>query len=812
MGRKTSMAVFKKRFLNYLLTLIDGERGQENKTTWQYDPILALLMPEITLCDCSSFNISSIESATINTNKDPLSAFSMIFKASLGDEMPAEVERRLVALKLGFPHLPATTTATIIQGFGEELEYEDILRAFASHGLSLRMRKFAESRDFVEINRRAAGWIRAIENPEDKPAELIKMRYQAIKEWLKAAKGKKSEIFKQIPMKRALFFHWWNGFQRLGLLGLADLGPELFRRSKIGPDIEAKIVIDRLQHPKRTDSSYVERLATQGINIKRDAIAKVFSKWKIDKWKSTFKANLGRLESDDIEDGEADIFIQRDGDQPRFVEQKYLAMLKGLEHHPVPLSVPGLPMLWAYLDELGLLPILNQMELATPSGKEYYSWLDLLLFDIGRRFMGISTLSGACESASPELAWFAHLYSPPCNDTILDGLTRISEKQVVLLRKWIVNRLAELGLGSGKRIAFDFHQIDLDVNMSNLREFGKGPSPKKKICYTGFRPHVAWDIENNTLLAAEFRKSSARGTTTVRRFTADYILPVFQDLFETVYVDSEYTGKDVWNFILDSENGMGANLTACLKQNRMVKKARDIFLAENEGLNDFWSYYDDDHCYTSKTFPITWQYSTSNGSQKKLTLNCVVKRNLNNAKLRCFGSSKKELDSSEILRDYSSRWIIENGIKDLIHSYFMDRCPGTRPHAVDVHFLVTTICRVLYRMIERDLGENLCNPDGTQKTLDRMRDMLFRQGSATLRKDGNKMIISFLSSYRVKQTKILKQWIEKINQRHQAGLNILGGLSLGFELKPPRGEEYKNSGTKVDLSSEKKLSARPKYG
>lgn len=800
------MAVLEKRFQQYLLSLMSGERGQGHKSTWQYDPILAVLMPEITLSDGASFHINSQEAAAITANQDPVHACSVALEISLRREMPIEVERRLVALKLGFPQLPATTATIILKGFGEELEYDDTLKAFASHGLSHTMHKFADGRDFVEINRRATGWIRAIEHPDGESAIRIRIRYQGITEWLKTAKGKKSEVFKRIPMKRALFFYWWNNFQRLGLLGLAEPGPELFRRSKIGPGMEARIVVDRLQYPERKDSSYVERLATQGIHVTRNAIAKVFGKWKIDTWDSVFVSNLGRLELDDSEDNEGDnTFLQRDHDPPRVVEQKFLEMLKGLELHPVPLSAPGLPMLWAYIEELGLLPMLNQLQLTLPAGKEYYSWLDLLLFDIGRRFMGISTLSGACESASPELAWFAHLYSPPCNDTILDGLPRISEKHVVQLRKWIVNRLTELGLGSGRRIAFDFHQIDLDVLLSRLREFGKGPSPKKKLCCTGFRPHVAWDVENNTLLVAEFRKSSARGTTTVRRFTTDYILPVFQNLFETVYIDSEYTGKDVWNFIIDSKNGMGANLTACLKQNRLVKKARDRFLVAHEGRHGFWAYYDDDHCYTTETFSITWTYSPSSGLAQELHLNCVVKRNTNNGRLRCFGSSKQGIDSAEILRDYSSRWVIENGLKDLIQSYFMDRCPGTRPHAVDVHFLVTTICRTLYRMIERDLGESLCNPDGTRKTLDRMRDMLFRHGAATLRKEDNQLIISFLTSYRVKQTKMLNQWISKVNQRHKDGLKILGGLSLQYELNPPRGGEYKNSGVKIDFSSEKKF-------
>jgi hypothetical protein len=148
----------------------------------------------------------------------------------------------------------------------------------------------------------------------------------------------------------------------------------------------------------------------------------------------------------------------------------------------------------------------------------------------------------------------------------------------------------------------------------------------------------------------------------------------------------------------------------------------------------------------------------------------------------------------EILRDYSSRWTVENAIKDLVASYFLDKCPGTRPHAVDVHFLITTICRAIYRMIERDIGEGIANPDGTVMTLDRMRDTLFRQGGARLANTGDSLVVSLLNPYRVRQTCVLKSWFAKLAARHEDGLDILGGMKLEFRLQPPRGKEYRNSG------------------
>jgi len=795
------MAIFEERFQQYLLTLINGERGPEDKNTWLFDPILPLLMQDVFLFNSTHFLINTNDKLEIISKNDPIHAFGLVNKIRPLKAISIEVERKLIALKLGFPHLPATTATIILKGFGENIVYEDTLKIFASHGLTRIMRNLSNERSFIEINRRAAGWFRAVESPDSEFANKIRIRFNEIYKWLTTPKGKKMDFFKGITMKRSLFFHWWNNFQRLGLLGLSEPGIELFRQSKIGPDMEAKIVVDRLQHPKRNDSYYVDRLASEGIKVQRDTITKIFVKWRIDKWNSAFVSNLKRLESDDFEDIESDnLFIDSDIDQSRFVEQKYFEMIKGLSLHTVPLSNPFLLLLWAYIEELGLLKKLNQMQLNLPCGKEYYSWLDFLLFDIGRRFIGIPTLSGAIESASSDLAWFSHLYSPPCKDTLLNGLTHISEQKVVKLRQWLVKRLAELGLGSGKRIAFDFHQIDLDVQMSNIREFGKGPSPNKNQCYTGFRPHIAWDVENNTLLVAEFRKSSARGTTSFRRYTKDYILPAFQNLFETVYVDSEYTGKDVWNYIIDSENGMGADLTACLKQNRLVQKARDKFLSENEGSKDFWKYYDDEYCYTTKTFVINWTYIPNSEQEKKLELNCVVKRNMKNGRLRCFGSSKKNINSTEILKDYSSRWIIENGIKDLIHSYFMDRCPGTRPHAVDVHFIITTICKTIYRMIERDLGEYVYNSDGTRKTLERMREILFKHGCSDLRREDDQLIITLHNSYRIEQTNLLNYWIAKVKERHKDGLKILGGMSIEFKINPPRGKDYKNSGVKMEFS------------
>lgn len=791
------MAVFNERFYIYL-KIIFKNTLDNNKPAWENDLLASRLINPDKSAHFSF--LSGKQCAKISSTNNILTALSITFpKGILHQNIDKETERRIIVLKKGFPKMPATTNASIIKGTGKDIDEQVVLNVYASHGLSHTMKEFTNVWNFTEINRRADGLAQALSDLDGNIAQNLKMRWDAILKWQKAPRGKREQILAGLPLSRSLFFHWWNNFVHIGILGLTDFGKEILRPSKIKPPNEAQIVIDRLQHPKRADSFYVQRLSSKGIEVKRGTITKIFKRWEIRNFNSVFISNLKRLELpyDDKEEFPS----QRTSNPIRKVDENFLYQLAGMKNYSIPISAPGLYALWIYIEELGLFPFLDNLGLTKYANRQKYSCFDLLMFEIARRFYGIETSSAACELQCMDIALFANLYKPPCNDTLLNGLRNISEKQVFQIRRWLVERLAQLGLSTGKYLSFDFHHIDQDVQLPELRNFGKGPSPKKKVCATGFRPHIAWDVGDDTLLVAEFRKASARGTTTVKRFAGDYILPTFRGLFDTVYLDSEYTGKDVWNFVLNEKNGMGAHLTACLKQNPMVKKERDQFLSRHTGCANFWKYYDNDHVYTDKTFVIEWEYTPKNTKEKQiLKLTCVVKKHVTTGRLRCFGSSKNNLSAKQILTDYSSRWIIENGIKDLIAGYFLDKCPGTDPHLVDVHFLIVTICKILFRMIERDLKQHLANPDGSIKTLSRMRDLLFRTGAASIKVQNDDFLIQYANSFSISITTTLKEWHKLLKTKQGKGLEVLGGMRLDFDMQVPVGSERRNSGKKVSIS------------
>ena len=712
-----------------------------------------------------------------------------------------ETEHKVVIMKKGLNALPASKAVLFFEGFGTELSLSEAKQIYASHGLAAWQKPYTNI-NFAEINRSAEGLNRILQQNDEEQINRINSLYSAIRSYTFEKEGLKSL---HIPksMSRGLFNYYLQKVYDYGMLGLFDKYKSTYRNSKISAKHQAWIVIDKIQNPDNTEGYYIDYLKYNGIVIRRSIINKIFKRWNVSSYKTAYKNNLERLKTDVdnfAPNKETDINVSSINSL-RYVNSNFISYLKGLKSNALSIDAPGLFVLWHYIEKLGIYPILSTLDLTKKD--RGYSWTDSFLFTIARIFYGIPTYDGGCRIEEPSISFFAQMLKAPCLSHFLSVFQSIDEASVFKLQKWLVQRLKELNLSKGERIIFDFNQIDLDVQHGKLRGFGKGPSSKKKICWNAFRPHLAWDADTGTLLVAEYRKGSQRGTKTIRRFTEEFLTPVFKGIFTDVYLDSEYTGKDVWSYVLAQDDGMGAQLTACLKQNPMVKKLRNEFLLENKEDEDFWKYWDKKHVYSNTTFKVKWQYYNKITKETEtLELNCMVKKNIETGNYRCFASSILT-SAPEILEEYSSRWLIENGIKDLIHSYFFDKIPGCEnPNAVNTHFLIVSVCKTLYRMMQEDIKEYITNPDQTIKTLKTTRNILFRQGSAKLSikenssgdNSGCGMVINFQNQMSEKTTTMLRQFYDKISENTKEGLELLGGFNLNFNLRQPIGKECKNSG------------------
>ncbi len=693
------------------------------------------------------------------------------------EDFPHEVERKVFVLKQARPWIPATKMCLILKGFNDNIDLSLMRHLYASYGWAAGTRKYTDV-DFFSLNLKVQNLINIrsqhIQRREEFFCEedLLQQRLEVF-----PTIGEPGITKRYKGSRVSLSMHRKN-FLELGLIGLVDCARSPIRNSKLGYKEEGRIILSKIQNPEKDHAHFLKILESKKITVGATCLINIFTRWKVDSFQSQFKGNLDRL----LQEGSEDFKIVRPEKLPDVtslkMDRNFNVFITNLSDRPASLANPGIFLFLPYLNQLKIYEKASSLMNLDPD--RGYSWFSLLLVCLGRIFAGISSGYKACQVQELSLPLNAGLVSMPCVDSLLNGMAAIHEPHLLEMRRYLTQVAGKYELIEGKSIAFDFQMRDFTGDDVPLKNIGKGPSPKRKICFPGFRPHLAWDVETGAPITLEFRNGKARGTTTIKRFILELLGNSLGGQIERVYIDSEYTAEHVWKFIVDKQKGLGADLTMCVKQNKRVKKAIQDFL----DTNPTWIFFDDEHTYTEETFDIPIQ-------QTDKILRCVLKRKEANRSLRCFGSTISALDSKAILAEYRKRWTIENGIKDLAENYFFDKVPGIDPHRIDIHYFVVTLARTLYQMLSNDYA-GIRNPDETKKNLGTLRPEFLTGTNAILSRQGDVLKIKWLDYYKEKQHGLLVNLFEKLNRLGDCGLPFLGGLKLNFEIGPPRPDNLRN--------------------
>jgi hypothetical protein len=695
----------------------------------------------------------------------------------LTEPFPLEVERMVFVLKKARAWIPATKMVLIIKGFNYDVSLALMRHLYASYAWALGTKPYQHV-DFWSLNLKVIQLCRLHSQPLARESFFDHNdRLQMLLEVFRTMHIR--GITTRYPGSRVSFEHHKNNFLTLGLLGLVDRARSPFRNSKLGFAEEGRLILSKIQKPQQNEAYYLKILSSKNIHVGSTCITNIFTRWNVKQFHSPFKGDLDRLLEPEREQTDHGLTKPLPSARAIRLDLGFISFMKGLDQQPTPLANPGIFIFLPYLNRLKIFErAATLMELDPNQG---YSWFSLLLLNLGRILAGISSVSKACRTHELSLPLMAGLVAMPCKDSFLNKMALINEAQLLELRRYLTQVANQHQLIEGRRIALDFKMRDFTGDDVELKNIGKGPSPKRKICFPGFRPHLAWDVDSGTPISLEFRNGKARASTTVKRFIRELLQPSLGNHgLEHVYLDSEYTAEHIWKFIVDPQKGLGADLTMCIKQNKRVKKFIDAFVQTNPT----WLFYDEDHTYAHKTFQIPIE-------QTDKILQCVLKRKESTGKLRCFGSTLKALHSMGILKEYRARWRIENGIKDLIDNYFFNNIPGIDPHRINIHYFVVTLARILYEMFCHDY-EDARNPDGTKKTIDTLRPEFITGSNASLSRMKNKLIFTWNDPYPDKQHEVLQNLLDKLNEESQKPIPFLGGLKLRFEITPPRSEKLHN--------------------
>ena len=698
----------------------------------------------------------------------------------LTEPFDMEAERMIYVLKKARPSIPATKMVTILHGFDFEIDLSFMRHLYASYGWAQGTKKYKDV-DFHALNLKVASLAKTDNQARDRVNFFLQEdRLQNLLEVFRLQDSK--EISRYYPGSRVSLQKHRKSFNTLGLLGLVEQARPSFRNSKLGFKEEGWMILSKIQHLEKNEVDYQEVLRTKGINVDLTCIKKIFNRWKVTTFQSKFKGNLERFLS------EGDTWQGSTISQPSLpipgvtklrMDAGFIEFLRGMQSHSIPLANPGIFLFLPLLHRLNFFDAAANIINTDPDNG--YSWFSLLILNLARIFGGISSISKACRTSELSLPLCAGLVEMPCEDTLLNGLATISEPQLLQFRRNLTRLAYDKTLVKGRSIALDFHMRDFTGEDIGLKNIGKGPSPKRKICFPGFRPHIAWDVETGTPLSLEFRNGTARATTTFESFIRDLLPDSLSDQnVAHVYLDSEYTAQKVWHFIVDRQKGLGADLTMCIKQNPAVKKYIAAFMKTSFE----WLFFDEKHTYSNTTFTIPVK-------QTNKQIHCVLKRNKKTGRLRCFGSTITGLDARKILKEYERRWVIENGIKDLVGNYFFDNIPGIDPHRINIHYFVVTMARLLYQML-CNLYPASENADGSQKGIGTIRPEFIVGTNAKIARRHDTLTITWHDLYSETDHADITTLFDGLNETRAEPIPFLGGLKLQFKLVPPRDKKFHN--------------------
>jgi hypothetical protein len=581
---------------------------------------------------------------------------------------------------------------------------------------------------------------------------------------------------------RMTLYTLWERFLRYGSLGLLDKAGGKSRGGVISYFVEAEIVLQKFANPQMSAKDLVKYFEEQHkLSITRGGILKIFQIWhlsKVEKLIPHFEEAYDTSKELDDKLKIATIGTSTGATDTAQVSAKLSHPLNltattvegrfGLlmqEIKPIAICIPGPLLLAGSIDKLGLYESVMALDTKLPKQELFY----MFLLNINRIIAGLPTISRLKYLADRSVALASGLAHSPASSTVHEYLNLVTPGIVNCLRNDLVVRAKEIDLIRGKRVAFDFHMIEFYGDIPDNKSITFGPNTQKGKMVPGFRPHIWWDLDTNTIGSIVFGYGKGRGTTSIRGFTKEQITSRLSgNVLTEVYMDSEYTGMEILEFFV----GLGSHVTMCLKRNKMISKLAEDVIKQNQ-----WEVYDKDYHISSMVIKLPT-------SEKEFIF--VVSRRIPDGKIRCFGSTKTWLTATGVLDDYKGRWGIETGIKDLSYSYFVDHVPGLDPAKIDTHFFCVMYAKLAVDHFIGELG-GIIKEDRkhSKRTLDSLRDIYLTRKNCLLQRKGEYLVLTFLDEIAPKYQQLIEAlWAKRRLAFIESKIPWWGGLRLDIEFKP----------------------------
>ncbi len=705
-----------------------------------YEALRAVWLEKLSVVRaCANFKISK---SMYYENEDAfvLNGINGIFPEFENCNKLSDLERLVIIVKKSRPNLPITGIHRIAEAIPLTNVYtspETISLILESHGLSPSCRKsdyFFWSRiqrTLLEIQRVKSKKNKSKRDRKNKrktffdDLDLSHKRLDLLRELHYNHNAKVPEVCMQYGIAQTSYYRLREDYRLFG--PWAIIAAPSYGRDSISEDMELKIILHKRKNPSCSPQQIVDDLK---LKYSRFSVNRIIKKWQLNDC-SLAPAALDHYISQDLNAEPVEhkgitpaIHLYTDHQllQSRRQNRHFSLISKKMEKHEIHICDPGPLILAPFVNDLG---IVQSFETHGPERLRGQEMTNLALLNVFRILAGYRRINHPGDNRDKSVAFASGMGMFGSRSRFYGKSIDFKFPHLQAMRNDLVARAKELGLIEGIKIAFDFHFKEFYGKHAKQKGLGKGPDKAGNLV-PGFRPHIAWDVATNAIISIAYYQGAIRSSTIIRQFCEQNIFPIFNPIaIRELFMDSEYTKEGDYQYFKEAIGPTG-ELYVCLKQNKQIKNLIVPLLESNKD----WQDYDNGDEIQSSVVELP---------HSRLPFKIVVLRTKDTKdEVRCFGTTKTSIDDSELLQKYRCRWTVENGIKDLTQSYFLDETYGIDPEKVEFDYYCIMVARLAFEYFMREMGEKYAvKPDGNKYALNTVRNILFEKRNCTLSKNSN---------------------------------------------------------------------------
>ncbi len=550
-------------------------------------------------------------------------------------------------------------------------------------------------------------------------------RLELLRELYFHQKIKAHDACMQYGISHASYYRLTEEYRVFGPWGI--LSAPSYGKDFISAQLQLKIILHKRKYPSCSPQQIVD---AHKLKFSRFSVNRVLKRWKLDN-KDLAAVALDQYINDSSEHETVilagiipamHLLPETQLLKSRRLNRHFNLISKKMEKHQIHICDPGPLILAPFVNSLG---IVQSFQTHGPERLRGEELTNLALLNVFRILAGYRRINHLNDNKDKSVAFASGVGMYGSTSRFYGKTVDFKFSNLRAMRNDLVARAKELGLIEGIKIAFDFHFKEFYGRHAQQKGIGKGPDKSGNLV-PGFRPHIAWDVATNAIISIAYYQGAIRSSTIIRQFCEQNIFPIFDPVaIKEVFMDSEYTKESDYLYFKD-KIGKEGNLYVCLRQNKQIKKLISPLL-ERSGS---WSNYGDD----DEVGSISTQLPHSHLPLKIVVLRDKEKKD----QVRCFATTKTDITDTDLLIKYRCRWTVENGIKDLTQSYFLDETYGIDPEKVEFEYYCIMVARLAFEYFLREMGGNYFKKnDGNRYTLNTVRNLLFEKRNCTIQKNSN---------------------------------------------------------------------------